>query len=80
MHSKLAEVDEELMICKAKDMENTYVFFWFSRTRDNSICKFTTEDSVEDVIKEFDRWLDNELFKERYEIPADRYIGWISNT
>ena len=81
MHSKLAEVDEELMICKAKDMESTYVFFWFSRTRDNSICKFTTEDSIEDVIKEFDQWLDNKLeFKERYEIPADRYIGWISNT
>ena len=82
VHSKLVEVDEELMLCKAKEVENTYVFFWFSRTRDNSICRFTTEDSVEDVIKEFDRWLDNELevnFKERYEIPADRYIGWISN-
>ena len=80
VHSKLAEVDEELMICKAKDMENTYVFFWFSRTRDNSICKFTTEDSIEDIIKEFDRWLDNKLeFKERYEIPADKYIGWLSN-
>ena len=80
VHSKLAEVDEELMICKAKDMENTYVFFWFSRTRDNSICKFTTEDSIEDIIKEFDRWLDEELdFKERYEIPADKYIGWLSN-
>jgi hypothetical protein len=80
VHSKLAEVDEELMICKAKDMENTYVFFWFSRTIDNSICKFTTEDNVEDIIKEFDRWLDEELdFKERYEIPADKYIGWLSN-
>ena len=80
VHSKLAEVDEELMICKAKDMENTYVFFWFSRTRDNSICKFTTEDSIEDIIKEFNRWLDEELdFKERYEIPADKYIGWLSN-
>ena len=81
VHSKLAEVDEELMICKAKDMENTFVFFWFSRTRNNSICKFTTEDSVDDIIKEFNRWLDNKLeFKERHEIPADRYIGWISNT
>ena len=81
VHSKLAEVDEELMICKAKDMENIYVFFWFSRTRDNSICKFTTEDSIEDIVKEFDRWLDNKLeFKERYEIPEDKYIGWISNT
>jgi hypothetical protein len=80
VHSKLAEVDEELMICKAKDMENTYVFFWFSRTIDNSICKFTTEDNVVDIIKEFDRWLDEELdFKERYEIPADKYIGWLSN-
>ena len=39
------------------------------------------EDSVDDIIKEFDRWLDNKLeFKERHEIPADRYIGWISNT
>ena len=38
VHSKLAEVDEELMLCKAKEVENTYVFFWFSRTRDNSIC------------------------------------------
>jgi hypothetical protein len=80
IHSKLAEVDEELMLCKVKEVENTYVFFWFSRTRDNSICKFTTEDSIEDIIKEFDRWLDNKLeFKERYEIPADKYIGWISN-
>ena len=78
--SKLAEVDEELMICKAKDMENTYVFFWFSRTIDNSICKFTTEDNVEDIIKEFDRWLDEKLeFKERYEIPADKYKGWLRN-
>ena len=81
VHSKLAEVDEELMLCKAKKVENTYVFFWFSRTRDNSICKFTTEDSIEDIVEEFDRWLDNKLeFKERHEIPADRYIGWISNT
>ena len=80
VHSKLAEVDEELMICKAKGMENTYVFFWFSRTRNNSICKFTTEDSVDDIIKEFNRWLDNKLeFKERHEIPADKYIGWLSN-
>ena len=80
VHSKLAEVDEELMFRKAKDMENTYVFFWFSRTIDNSISKFTTEDNVEDIIKEFDRWLDEELdFKERYEIPADKYIGWLSN-
>ena len=68
------------MFRKAKDMENTYVFFWFSRTIDNSISKFTTEDNVEDIIKEFDRWLDEELdFKERYEIPADKYIGWLSN-
>ena len=36
---------------------------------------------LEDIIKEFDRWLDEELdFKERYEIPADKYIGWLSNT
>ena len=39
-----------------------------------------SEDLTGHIIKEFDRWLDEELdFKERYEIPADKYIGWLSN-
>ena len=71
------------MLCKVKEVENTYVFFWFSRTRDNSICKFTTEDSIEDIIKEFNGWLDNKLeFKEDmldsyiegYELVSDNGI------
>ena len=49
------------------------------------MCGCTIEESCEKhkpkkQITEEDRWLDEELdFKERYEIPADKYIGWLSN-
>ena len=80
IHTRLAEVDEELMICKAEDLDNVYLFFWFSRTRDNSVCRFVTDDSVEDIIKEFERYLEEDLeFKTRYEILPENYKGWLSN-
>ena len=76
-HSELGAVDEEIMLCKVEDLDNVYVFFWFSKTSDNSICKFTTNDNIDVVIKEFEEYLDKIDLKTRYEILPENYKGWL---
>lgn len=75
--SELGAVDEEIMLCKVEDLDNVYVFFWFSKTKDNSICKFTTNDNIDVIIKEFEEYLDKIGLKTRYEILPENYNGWL---
>lgn len=77
IHSELGAADEEIMLCKVEDLDNVYVFFWFSRTTNNSICKFTTNDNIDVVIKEFEEYLDKIGLKTRYEILPENYKGWL---
>lgn len=76
-HSELGAVDEEIMLCKVDDLDNVYVFFWFSKTINNSICKFTTNDDIDVIIKEFEEYLDKLDLKTRYEILPENYKGWL---
>lgn len=78
-HTKIAIVDEELILTKVKDMENTYAFFWFSRTRNNSIMRFKTKDDIDMVKNEFLNYVNNCEFEQVYTIPASSYNGWLKS-
>ena len=43
----------------------------------NYICKFTTNDDIDVVIKEFEEYLDKIDLKTRYEILPENYKGWL---
>lgn len=78
-HTKLARYTEELMLCKAEDMENTYLFFWYSRTRDNSIMRFETTDDIETIKLEFKKFIDGLEVGDVYQLDPTSYSGWISS-
>lgn len=78
-HTKLAEYTEELMLCKAEDMENTYLFFWYSRTRDNSVMRFETNDDIDTIKLEFKKFIDGLEIGDVYQLNPTAYNGWISN-
>lgn len=79
-HTKLAEYTEELMLCKAEDMENTYLFFWYSRTRDNSVMRFETNDDIDTIKLEFKKFIDGLEIGDVYQLNPTAYNGWISNS
>lgn len=78
-HTELARYTEELMLCKAKDMENVYLFFWYSRTRDNSIMRFETNDDIETIKIEFKKFIDDLEVGDIYQLSPTAYSGWISS-
>jgi hypothetical protein len=79
-HTKLADHTEELLLCKAKDMDNTYLFFWYSKTRDNSIMRFETTDDIDTIKLEFKKFIDGLEIGDVYQLNPTAYNGWISNS
>jgi hypothetical protein len=74
--------DDVLILSRTEG--GTWVFFWMDRdSSDCCIGRFVTDDSDEDVIKEFDRYVQKSQadIKEggvAKEIPLHFFAGWIS--
>lgn len=78
--------DDILLIGRVKSLENWYFYFWYDMDiSDCSICRFYTEDSEENIVKEFDKhvldiqsnmnYLEN---NEHREFKLDWFRGWRS--
>ena len=76
-HTKLAVIGEEILLTKVKDLKNIYVLFWFSTTRNNSILRFRTNDSLDTVKKEVLDYLKGLEFESIDRIPVTKYSGWL---
>ena len=83
MHTKLAVYTEEIILGKVNDkddeLKNTYVLFWYSKTRNCSICRFTTDDDVEVIKAELKSYLGGIDFIEKYQIKPSAYSGWLES-
>jgi hypothetical protein len=80
VHLDSAFMDDVIIL---KQMDNEYWVFWFDRDcSDSSLGRFVSEDETEVVVKEFDRWIldDLQVARERGEpkiIPNEYFKGWI---
>ena len=77
-HTELATIDEQILLTKSKELDNTYVILWFSTGRNNIIMRFTTNDKEAVIIEEFYSWVESLNYK-YHKIPNHTYKGWISS-
>lgn len=77
MHTKIAKYTEEIILGQVVELPNTYVLFWYSKTRNNSICKFITTDDIDTIKEELLKYLNNISFEEKYQLSPKAYNGWL---
>lgn len=82
-HTDLSNFQDDVLMLSMTtddDSDKEYCFFWYDRdVSDCFIGRFITDDSTEEVIKEFDRWVNSmEHYQPIKEIPTSVISGWIS--
>lgn len=87
-HSKLDNDFKDDLVILSKISDNKWMFFWFDRDcSDSSIGRFQTQESDEQVIKDFDEWASKVMMEEcRHEsgegpkqLPLHYFTGWLQS-
>jgi len=87
-HSKLDNDFKDDMIILSKISDNKWMFFWFDRDcSDSCIGRFETEETNEQVIKDFDEWASTLMMDEyKYDsgegpkqLPLHYFTGWLKS-
>lgn len=87
LHTKMGQIFDDDVLILSKNELGEYWFFWCDcDVSDCCIGRFTTSDSEEEVIAEFDRYVKErqsnlgyqETPGEAFELNVKHFIGWIS--
>lgn len=79
IHTKLGVYTEELILGKAEKLDNIYVLFWYSKTRNCSILRFETTDDIEIIKTELKQYIDNIEFDTVHRLNTSAYNGWLQS-